>query len=209
MTSNFYGNFEELFSRFFVLDYGGNVRISKVVLSSSSVQLERVGSLMCIVRGQKVMLDRDLAVLYGVATKALNQAVKRHSGRFPLDFMFRLSTAETRNLRRRLQIIDSGSRMGIRRRPRAFTEQGVAMLSSVINSERAVQVNIAIMRAFVRLRRVLSENTALARRLEAMEGRLDRYKSKMDEEVQAVWEVIGGLMSEEEAPKDPIGFRPP
>ena len=185
------------------------MRISKVVLSSSSVQLERVGSLMCIVRGQKVMLDRDLAVLYGVATKALNQAVKRHSGRFPLDFMFRLSTAETRNLRRRLQIIDSGSRMGIRRRPRAFTEQGVAMLSSVINSERAVQVNIAIMRAFVRLRRVLSENTALARRLEAMEGRLDRYKSKMDEEVQAVWEVIGGLMSEEEAPKDPIGFRPP
>lgn len=209
MTSNFYGNLTELFPGFFVLDHGGNMRISKVVLSSSSVQLERVGSLMCIIRGQKVMLDRDLAVLYGVATKVLNQAVKRHSGRFPPDFMFRLSTVETRNLRRRLQINDTGSRMGIRRRPRAFTEQGVAMLSSVINSERAVRVNIAIMRAFVRLRRVLSENTALARRLEAMEGRLDRCKSKMDEEVRAVWAAIGGLMSEEEAPKDPIGFRPP
>ena len=83
------------------------------------------------------------------------------------------------------------------------------MLSSVINSERAVQVNIAIMRVFVRLRRVLSENTALARRLDAMEGRLDRHKSKIDEEVRAVWAIIGGLMSGDETAKDPIGFRPP
>jgi len=133
-----------------------------------------------LLRNHKVMLDRDLAHLYGVDTRILNQAVKRNRERFPEDFMFQLSSKETRNLRS--QIVTS--RWGGRRYlPYAFTEQGVAMLSSVLKSKRAIQVNIAIMRTFVRLRQILATHKELARKLEELE-------QKYDAQFKEVFEVI-------------------
>ena len=117
------------------------------------------------------MLDTDLAKLYGVPTKVLNQALKRNATRFPADFMFQLTSEETTTLRS--QIVTSKSRGGRQYRPYAFTEQGVAMLSSVLHSERAIQVNIAIMRAFVQLREMIGSNKTLARRLNELEKKYD------------------------------------
>lgn len=126
------------------------------------------------------MLDRDLAALYGVTTKTFNQAVKRHRNRFPPDFMFQLNPMETRSWRAQRLGIDTGAKMGIRRMPYAFTEQGVAMLSSVLNNERAVLVNISIMRAFVRIRGVLAAHKELAQRLETVEKGLVRHSARMN-----------------------------
>ena len=123
-----------------------------------------IASRIYVVREHKVMLDRDLAELYGVPTGTLNQAVKRNRSRFPTDFMFQLSAAEARFLRSQIVISDAG-RGGRRYRPYAFTQEGVAMLSSVLGSERAVQVNIAIMRAFVSMRQMAVNYTNLARKL--------------------------------------------
>jgi len=148
-----------------------------------------------LLRGQKVMLDSDLASLYGVATKALLQAVKRNPGRFPSDFMFRLDVEEFAFLRS--QFVTSKRRGGRRTLPCAFTEQGVAMLSSVLRSERAVQVNVEIMRAFVRLRRMLMAHKDLARRLDDLER-------KYDAKFRVVFDAIRGLM----APPAPVGPKP-
>jgi hypothetical protein len=158
------------------------------------------------VRGEKVLLDRDLAELYGVETKALNQAVRRNAERFPKDFMFQLSTAETENLRFQIGTSSSAaktsSRHGGRRYlPYVFTEQGVAMLSSVLNSRRAIMVNIEIMRAFVRLRQLLSANAELARKLDALEQRSDA-------QFKAVFDAIRELMAPAARSKRPIGFVP-
>src|SRR4051812_15612668 len=114
--------------------------------------MERIEKAILHIRGQKVLLDRDLAVLYEVETKVLNQAVRRNRTRFPADFMFQLSEEEFRNWKSQIVTSNPSAKMGLRKRPYAFTEQGVAMLSSVLHSERAVLVNIAIMRAFVQLR---------------------------------------------------------
>ena len=135
------------------------------------VPTEKVERLIHLARGEKVLLDADLAMLYGVTTGALNRAVKRNANRFPLDFMFQLTADEAGVLKCQFGISSSGH--GGRRRslPNAFTEQGVAMLSSVLRSERAVQVNVAIMRAFVGLRRMLAGNEALARKLAELERR--------------------------------------
>ena len=151
------------------------------------------------VRGQKVMLDNDLAKLYGVSTGRLNEQVRRNIKRFPPDFMFVLTVEEDQVLRSQFAISKKG-RGGRRYRPLAFTEQGVAMLSSVLNSERAIQVNIAIMRAFVRLRQILATHKALAKKLEEME-------SKYDRQFRAVFEAIRELMTPPEPRKRPIGFR--
>jgi hypothetical protein len=133
-----------------------------------------------MIRGHKVMLDRDLAILYGVSTKALNQAVKRHKDRFPEDFMFQLTTEEAKlwwsqvmDIRLRSQTVTLKRGQHIKYRPHAFTEHGILMLSSVLNSECAIQVNIEIMRAFVRLRRILSSHADLARKLDALERKYD------------------------------------
>lgn len=151
-----------------------------------------------IIRGQKVMLDRDLADLYGVTTFNLNKAVKRNRDRFPEDFMFQLTQEEFKNLTFHFGISRWG---GTRRPPYAFTEQGVAMLSSVLNSKRAVRVNIEIMRAFVRLREILSTHKDLARKLSGLE-------SKYDKQFAVVFEAIRRLMSPPEPPpKRRIGFR--
>jgi hypothetical protein len=179
-------------------------------MTASVAQIE---SKMFLIRSQKVMLDEDLAALYQVETKALNRAVKRNLERFPADFMFQLSAEEfetlrfqsgTSNLRSQIDTSNEkpSGRGGRRYAPYAFTEQGVAMLSSVLNSERAIQVNIEIMRAFVRLRQMLSTNAELSRKLTALEKKYDiRFK--------AVFEAIHDLMTPTESKKKrPIGFAP-
>lgn len=151
---------------------------------------QRIEDAIIPLRGEKVLLDADLAVLYGVTTKALNQAVKRNRKRFPQDFMFRLTAAEAAALNRSQSVTGSQKHRDPRYRPFAFTEQGVAMLSSVLRSQRAVQVNVEIMRAFVRLRRILAVNADLARRLDE----LDRRMGAHDEQFVYVIRTIRQLM---------------
>jgi len=152
----------------------------------STVDIERR---IYLVRGQRVMLDRDLAELYGVTTAALNQAVRRNLDRLPQDFMFQLDKVEFENWRSQIVISNPGLRMGARRRPLAFTEQGVAMLSSVLRSKRAIQVNIAIMRAFVTFREMLATHKDLADKLAELEQRYD-------EKFRAVFDAIRQLMAQ-------------
>ena len=143
------------------------------------------------------MLDKDLAGLYGVLTKNLNKAVARNMDRFPADFMIRLTRKEYDSLRFQFGTLKKGKHS--KYLPLAFTEQGVAMLSSVLRSKRAVQVNIAIMRAFVRLREILSTHKRLAQKLNALE-------EKYDAQFKVVFDAIRRLMTEEEKPKHGIGF---
>ena len=142
-----------------------------------------------LVRGQRVMLDRDLAELYGVTTGVLNQAVKRNLDRFPQDFMFQLEKEEFEDWVSQIVISNPGLRMGARRRPLAFTEQGVAMLSSVLRSKRAIQVNIAIMRAFVTFREMLATHKDLADKLADLE-------QKYDKKFRVVFDAIRQLMAQ-------------
>ena len=151
-----------------------------------------------LIRGEKVMLDEDLARLYQVPTKSLVQAVKRNVKRFPEDFMFQLTDQEYEDLRS--QIVTSTGRTGRRYPPYAFTEQGVAMLSGVLRSDRAVQVNVEIMRAFVRLRRILTEHEDLKLQLANLEKRYDK-------QFKVVFDAIRELMTEKNPPKKrQIGF---
>ena len=160
--------------------------------------LERIEKHIYILRGQKVMLSTDLAELYGVQPKVLIQAVKRNIERFPDDFMFQLNYQEVTILKS--QIVTS-SWGGLRRaNPYAFTEQGVAMLSSILKSKKAVQVNIEIMRSFVKLRQMLFSHEGLAKKLRELE-------KKYDMQFKAVFEAIWKLMEVEAKPKRPIGFR--
>jgi phage regulator Rha-like protein len=151
-------------------------------------------------RGEKVMLDSDLAALYGVTTKVLNQAVKRNATRFPADFMIQLSADEIGLLRSQIVTLKRGQHR--KYRPYAFTEQGVAMLSSVLNSERAVKVNIAIMRAFVKLRETLETNRELARKF----SELEKHVGKHDAEIAAIIDAIRQLMAPPPKPRREIGF---
>ena len=161
---------------------------------------ENIARLVHAVRGERVLFDADLAGLYGVATKALNQAVKRNRDRFPVDFMFRITAEEWAAMRS--QIV-TASKRNVGTPPYAFTEQGVAMLSSVLRSPRAVEVNIAIMRTFVQLRRLMDSNRDLARKIEAME-------KKYDEQFAVVFDAIKRLIAEDRVqranPKRSIGF---
>jgi hypothetical protein len=152
-----------------------------------------------LVRGQNVILDRDLAALYGVETRVLNQAVKRNHVRFPGDFAFLLSRDE---IERISQSVTSSSPLKFSKQVRVFTEQGVAMLSSVLRSERAVKVNIAIMRAFVRLRETLETNRELAQKFAKLEKRVGKH----DEEIIAIIEAIRQLITPPEKPHREIGF---
>jgi hypothetical protein len=165
---------------------------------SELIPIERIREAIILLRGQKVILDRDLASLYGVPTKALKQAVKRNAGRFPEDFMFVLSPGEFSEWRSQF-VTSKADRMGLRYPPMAFTEQGVAMLSSVLNSEQAIRVNIAIMRAFVQLRQLLAAHEDLARKLAELE-------TKYDEQFQVVFEAIRQLMAPPDPPPKKIGF---
>ena len=162
----------------------------------SLVPVEVITSKIYLIRNQKVMLDRDLAELYGVETKVLKQAVRRNIKRFPDDFMFELSRDEFKNLRSQFVTSSWG---GARYSPMAFTEQGVAMLSSVLNSDRAIQVNVQIMRVFTQLRQMLSTHVELKKKIEAME-------KKYDENFKIVFEAIKQLLDNEERPKRRIGY---
>jgi len=160
---------------------------------------EAIEQKIYLIRGHKVMLDRDLAELYGVATRRLNEQVKRNIRRFPSDFTFLLTRQEVMILKSQI----ATSRWGGRRKlPYVFTEQGVAMLSSVLNSERAIQVNVAIMRAFVKLRQILSTHKELAHKLE----QLERKTEKHDTEIRGIFEAIRQLMIPPEKTKRKIGF---
>ena len=174
---------------------------------------EQIEGMILLVRGQKVLRDRDLAALYGVETKALNQAVKRNLDRFPEDFMFELTWDEALHLgqsggsvvgkgtRLRSQSVTLKRGKHTKYRPRVFTEQGVAMLSSVLRSKRAIMVNVEIMRAFVRLRGILAAHVDLAHRL-------DELEAKYDKQFAVVFDAIRGLMVPSEEPsKGRIGFR--
>jgi hypothetical protein len=162
----------------------------------SVIPVERIERAIVAFRGLRVMLSHDLAKLYGVAPKVLIQSVKRNSDRFPADFMFILDDQEFKNLKS--QIVTS-SWGGLRKPPYAFTEQGVAMLSSVLRSKRAVQVNIEIMRAFVRMRQILATHADLARKLEALE-------KKYDAQFKAVFDAIRELMAPPEPVRGKFGF---
>ncbi len=162
------------------------------------VARERILGAILLIRDQKVMLDSMLAELYGVETRVLVQAVKRNLDRFPDDFMFQLTSEEFADLRS--QNVRSSRWGGRRTRPYAFTEQGVAMLSSVLRSRRAVQVNVEIMRAFVRLREMIAGQANLVRRLNELERRYDQ-------QFRAVFDAIRALISEETKPPRRIGFR--
>jgi hypothetical protein len=158
-----------------------------VAKSEALIPSARIERAILSIRGHNVMLDSDLAEMYGVPTKVLNQAVRRNLKRFPGDFMFQLAADESASLRSQ-SVTSKLGRGGRRYRALAFTEQGVAMLSTVLNSERAVEVNIAIMRAFVRLREILSTHKDLARKLEELE-------KKYDENFRVVFDAIRQLMA--------------
>ena len=168
-------------------------------MNSKPVPVDRITSKIYRIRGQKVMLDRDLAHLYGVPTKALKQAVKRNIARFPDDFMFVLSRDELVFLRSQTVTSKTDRRGGVQYFPMAFTEQGVAMLSSVLNSERAIEVNIQIMRFFTRIRQFYLNSTELKQELEELQKQTnDRF--------QVVFETLDHLLAVEDKPKRKIGF---
>jgi hypothetical protein len=173
--------------------------------AGSALAVDALASRIHLIRSHRVMLDVDLAALYGVQTKVLVQAVKRNLGRFPEDFMFQLAGEEWANLRSQ-SVTSSSGHGGRRTAPYAFTEQGVAMLSSVLGSDRAIAVNIEIMRAFVRLRDLLASNKELARRFADLERRLERKLATHDQAIADILDAIRQLMTPPDPPKRPIGF---
>lgn len=172
-------------------------------MSKELVPQEIIESKIFFMRGHRVLLDRDLALLYGVTTGALNQAVARNRERFPADFMFQLNRRETKNWISQIVISNSSLKMGVRRRPFAFTENGVSMLSTVLNSPRAIAVNIQIMRTMTRLRRFMEAHSDLRRKLEELE-------KKYDSQFKSVFDAIRMLMEPSDDPgqKKTIGFKP-
>ena len=156
-----------------------------------------------IIRGQKIMLDRDLAEMYDVPTFRLNEAVKRNISRFPEDFMFQLTSEEANFSRSQFAILKKGKGSNIKYLPYAFTEQGVAMLSSVLRSERAIQVNIQIIRVYTKMKQLLLDNKELWLKIEKIEEAL----LKKDGEVQAIFKLLKNLLVKEEKPRHPIGFK--
>jgi hypothetical protein len=172
-----------------------------LAMAGSSGVSDKVETAIQVIRGERVLLDKELATLYCVTTKALNQAVRRNKARFPIDFMFQLTAAETRALRLRSQTVTLKRGRHRKYRPFAFTEQGVAMLSSVLRSPRAIAVNVAIIRVFVRLRRLAGTHADLALRLSELEAKYDaRFK--------VVFNAIRRLMEPPEREPPRTGFRP-
>ena len=169
------------------------------IIKAGVIPIEQIESKIFLVRNQKVMLDADLADLYNVPTRRLNEQVKRNIDRFPEDFMFQLSKPEYESLRSQIAISKRGGRRYL---PYAFTEQGVAMLSSVLNSEKAIEVNIRIMRIFSRLRQMVISNKEFELKLVKLERKLKDH----DENIQTIFEAIRQMMIIEEKPKRRIGF---
>jgi len=166
---------------------------------NEAIPIERIENKIYLIRGQKVMIDADLAGLYGLATRDLNKAVSRNLERFPVDFMFQLNKSEYENLKFQFGTSSWGGR---RKRPRAFTEQGIAMLSSVLNSQRAIQVNIIIIRTFVKIRRLISTHQELLAKLNELEGKTESNTA----DIQLIFETIRKMLVVEEKPAKRIGF---
>ena len=161
---------------------------------------ELIASKICFLRGERVILDADLAVLYGIATKTLKQAVRRNIERFPDDFLFVLTEAEWKSLRSQFVTLEMGRGKYSKYPPFAFTEQGVAMMSGIINSPRAVQTNIAIVRTFVALRKWMQSNKELENKIRQLEG-------KYDQQFKIVFDAIRQLIREDSKERAPIGFK--
>ncbi len=172
---------------------------SQFAISKPPLRAEEISQRIHTIRGHRVMLDADLAELYGVSTKRLNEAVRRNASRFPEDFMFQLSREEAESLRSQIATLKTGRGKHRKFLPYAFTEQGVAMLSGVLQSPRAVQVNIAIMRTFVRMRRMLVSHEELARKVDILE-------KKYDSQFRMVFDAIRALMEPPKTPRRRIGF---
>lgn len=166
------------------------------MVDSSVATIEQISAKIYYIRGVKVMLDKDLASLYGVETKYLKQAVRRNIQRFPEDFMFELSKNEFQNLRSQIATSSWG---GVRYLPMAFTEQGVAMLSGILNSDRAIQVNIQIMRTFTKLRHMIAGH-------EELKKAVDELREQTDERFEIVFSVLDKLLADEGKPNKKIGF---
>ncbi len=166
---------------------------------SNTVSIEAIATKILLIRGKRVMLDTDLAKLYGVEVKVLNQAVKRNRSRFPDDFMYQFTRQEVINLKSQFVTSSWG---GTRKLPYAFTEQGVAMLLSVLNSKRAIQVNILIMRAFVKLRSILSTHKELAFKLKELENKIEMH----DADIKDIFEAIRQLMGVPDEHREMTGF---
>ena len=167
------------------------------------VPIEVIERKIYLIRGQKIILDNDLADLYGVYIRVLNQAVKRNLNRFPEDFMFQLTKEEDESLRSQIVILKRERGKHRKYLPHAFTEQGIAMLSGVLSSDRAVHVNIAIMRAFVKLREMISLNKELAHKLMQLERKIEKH----DTEIRVIFDAIRQLMATPEPKEKKIGFR--
>lgn len=180
------------------IDLFANLRQPFGMNEISSIPLEFVAQNILVVRGQKVMLDYTLADIYGVPTKSFNQTVSRNAERFPEDFMFRLTPEEVEELNRSQIVTGSQKHRDPRFPPRAFTQEGVAMLSGILRSARAVEVNIAIMRTFVRMREVLATHKDVARKIE-----------EHDQHIAALYDYVRQIMAQEERPKNPIGYVKP
>jgi len=174
----------------------------KSTLAATNVSEETIFEKIFVIRGQKVMLDKDLAEMYGVEVKRLNQAIKRNATRFPEDFMFQIDAHEFQNLKSQFVTSSWG---GTRKLPYAFTEQGVAMLSSVLNSETAIQVNIQIIRLFTKMKQLILDNKDLWMKIE----KIEQHLIKNDEEIKTVFAYLKKLLIQENTPRTPIGFRIP
>ncbi len=186
------------------------------LMKPALLPVERIENRIVLVRGQKVLLDADLAALYGVETRVLNQAVKRNLERFPADFMFQLSAKEFENWRSQLVMSNPGAKMGLRRAPFAFTEHGALMAASVLNTPRAVEVSLYVVRAFVRLRETLAMHKGLAAKLEELEQKTEALALRHDTlaantraQLRQLFDAIRELMSPPEPKRRPIGFVTP
>ena len=171
-----------------------------------AVRVEDISRAILVLRGHKVLLDNDLAALYGVSNKRFNEQVRRNRNRFPEDFMFQLTAEESRSLRSQFATLKSGRGQHRKYLPYAFTEQGVAMLSAVLRSARAIAVNIQIMRAFVRMRELLTSNRELAEKLDQLEARLEKKLVSHDEAIAAILSAIRELMNPTPPRRRSIGF---
>ena len=163
---------------------------------------ELVVNKIYLIRGKKVIIDRDLAELYGIVTKALKQAVRRNIGRFPSDFMFEMSPEEFQNWRSQF-VTSNSEKMGLRYMPFCFTEQGVAMLSSILNTETAINVNIQIIRVFTRMRELVASHKDILHQLEKIEKRVNKH----DEDIALVFSYLKKLLNPQYPPRRQIGFR--
>lgn len=180
-----------------------------IMKNSPKLKEEIITNKIYFIRGEKVLLDSDLALLYGIETKVLKQAVRRNLKRFPEDFMFTLNREEDNSLRSQIVTLEKGKGKHSKYMPFAFTEQGIAMLSSVLNSERAINVNISIMRAFVNMRKLIYSNPELKEKIKELERMTNRKFRVQDKKIKLIFDAIKMLIMQETKSKHPIGFQIP